>query len=169
MDARTQLPTGRHDPGSAVGRRHRSRRRATSFRYSEEARVSLLRRLVIAQEEERRRLARDLHDHLGQQLTSLRLKIEAIRHATTALPTVQSMLTQADALLSHIDRDIDFLSWELRPAALDDLGLMAVLDNYVRNGRGIRMFQRDSMPKASPRTASPRRSRPRSTGSRRKR
>ena len=110
----------------------RSGRQCDELRYSEEARIRLLRRLVIAQEEERRRIARDLHDHLGQRLTSLRLKLEAIRHTTTDLPAVQSMLTQADALLGHIDRDIDFLSWELRPAALDDLGLMAVLDNYVR-------------------------------------
>ena len=106
--------------------------RGDPLRNSEEARVSLLRRLVIAQEEERRRIARDLHDHLGQQLTSLRLKIEAIRHATATLPSAQSTLSDAEALLGQLDRDIDFLSWELRPAALDDLGLKAVLENYVR-------------------------------------
>ena len=104
---------------------------SAELRYSEEARVRLLRRLVIAQEEERRRIARDLHDHLGQQLTSLRLKLEAVRTVTPDLPDVQATLTQADALLTRIDGDIDFLSWELRPAALDDLGLKAVLENYV--------------------------------------
>ena len=108
-----------------------TRMESAELRYSEEARVRLLRRLVIAQEEERRRIARDLHDHLGQQLTSLRLKLEAVRTVTSELPNVQAALTQADALLTRIDRDIDFLSWELRPAALDDLGLKAVLDNYV--------------------------------------
>ena len=104
---------------------------SAELRYSEEARVRLLRRLVIAQEEERRRIARDLHDHLGQQLTSLRLKLEAVRTVTPGLPNVQSTLTQAEALLTRIDGDIDFLSWELRPAALDELGLKAVLENYV--------------------------------------
>jgi signal transduction histidine kinase len=92
----------------------------------------LLRRLVIAQEEERRRIARDLHDHLGQQLTSLRLKLEAVRTITPDLPHVHATLAQADSLLTRIDSDIDFLSWDLRPAALDDLGLKAVLENYVR-------------------------------------
>ena len=107
------------------------RAESAELRYSEEARVRLLRRLVIAQEEERRRIARDLHDHLGQQLTSLRLKLEAVRSVTPDMSGVQATLTQADALLTRIDRDIDFLSWELRPAALDDLGLKAVLENYV--------------------------------------
>jgi PAS domain S-box-containing protein len=102
------------------------------LRYSEEARVRLLRRLVIAQEEERRRIARDLHDHLGQQLTSLRLKIESIRNMTAGMAVVQAALAHFDTMLLQIDNDIDFLSWELRPAALDDLGLRAVLENYVR-------------------------------------
>jgi PAS domain S-box-containing protein len=107
-------------------------RDSVELRSSEAARVRLLRRLVIAQEEERRRIARDLHDHLGQQLTSLRLKLEAVRTITPELPHVHATLTQADALLARIDSDIDFLSWDLRPAALDDLGLKAVLENYVR-------------------------------------
>jgi PAS domain S-box-containing protein len=104
---------------------------SAELRSSEEARVRLLRRLVLAQEEERRRIAGDLHDHLGQQLTSLRLKIQAVRNATADLANVQATLVQADTQLTQIDRDIDFLSWELRPAALDDLGLKAVLANYV--------------------------------------
>ena len=106
-------------------------RRSAALRYSEAARVRLLRRLVVAQEEERRRIAADLHDHLGQQLTSLRLTFEALRRAAAPDSALASALTHADAILVQIDRDIDFLSWELRPAALDDLGLRAVLENYV--------------------------------------
>ena len=104
---------------------------SAELRYSEEERIRLLRRLVIAQEEERRRIARDLHDHLGQQLTSLRLKIDAIR-STPDVRVTETALQEIESLLGQIDRDIDFLSWELRPAALDDLGLGAVLENYVR-------------------------------------
>lgn len=101
-------------------------------RYSEEARLRLLRRLVIAQEEERRRIARDLHDHLGQQLTSLRLKIAAARRVAGPSAPAQEAFDAIDSMLEQVDRDVDFLSWELRPAALDDLGLVAVLENYVR-------------------------------------
>jgi PAS domain S-box-containing protein len=107
------------------------RAESAELKYSEEARVRLLRRLVIAQEEERRRIARDLHDHLGQQLTSLRLKIDAIRVAPD-LRTTEATLQDIESVLGQMDQDIDFLSWELRPAALDDLGLAAVLENYVR-------------------------------------
>jgi signal transduction histidine kinase len=48
------------------------------------------------------------------------------------VPPATAIVAQADAMLAQIDRDIDFLSWELRPAALDDLGLKAVLANYVQ-------------------------------------
>jgi PAS domain S-box-containing protein len=106
--------------------------RHAELRYSEEARVRLLRRLVVAQEEERRRIARDLHDHLGQQLTALRLKLESVQNAAADVPSARAPLVQAADLLTQIDRDIDFLSWELRPAALDEFGLTAVLDNYVK-------------------------------------
>src|SRR5436305_307030 len=49
---------------------------------AEAARVRLLRRLVVAQEDERRRIARDLHDDLGQQLTALRLSLEGLTRRT---------------------------------------------------------------------------------------
>jgi PAS domain S-box-containing protein len=131
MDAVEQTPAITEEARPIAERATSPRLESAELRSSEEARVRLLRRLVIAQEEERRRIARDLHDHLGQQLTSLRLKLEAVRTVTPGLPDAHATLTQADALLTQIDRDIDFLSWELRPAALDDLGLKAVLDNYV--------------------------------------
>jgi PAS domain S-box-containing protein len=105
---------------------------SAELRYSEEARLRLLRRLVVAQEQERRRIARDLHDHLGQQLTSLRLKVERARHLAGSSATVAKAFDEIESMLEHVDRDIDFLSWELRPAALDDLGLVRVLDQYVR-------------------------------------
>src|SRR5207237_5758099 len=90
--------------------------------------TNLLHRLVNAQEDERRRIARDLHDHFGQQLTALRLAIERARHGTAGQP---GALDQAFALTEQVSRDVEFLSWELRPAVLDELGLGAALPRFV--------------------------------------
>src|SRR6185503_1606404 len=75
----------------------------------------LLRALVTAQEDQRRRIARDLHDQLGQQLTALRLTLE-----------------RGLAIVSAVTEEVDFLAWELRPAVLDDLGLAAALPRFIR-------------------------------------
>jgi PAS domain S-box-containing protein len=96
---------------------------------AETSRARLLRRLVVAQEDERRRLARELHDGLGQRLTALRLMLEAFDADPSArpLPTATAL-----EMLARIDQDVDFIAWELRPAALDELGLVQVLETYVK-------------------------------------
>ena len=99
---------------------------------AEAGRNRLLRRLVVAQEEERRRIARDLHDDLGQRLTALRLSLEAVEASASGHGELFQPIRKALALLSGIDQGLDFLAWELRPAALDELGLVKVLENYVR-------------------------------------
>jgi signal transduction histidine kinase len=95
---------------------------------AEAVQTRLLRRLVMAQEEERRRIARDLHDDLGQRLTALRLVLEAIARERRDSP---DRITQALEMLAAIDQGVDFIAWELRPAALDQLGLTKVLETYV--------------------------------------
>lgn len=100
-------------------------------RQAESARSRLLRRLVVAQEDERRRLARELHDGLGQRLTALRLVLEAHRGSSGAAAEPDA-ITSALEMLGRIDEDVDFIAWELRPAALDELGLARVLDTYVK-------------------------------------
>jgi PAS domain S-box-containing protein len=95
---------------------------------AEAGRILLLRRLVVAQEEERRRIARDLHDDLGQRLTALRLSLESLETSADLSQAIGRSL----AMLAGIDQGLDFLAWELRPAALDELGLTKVLENYVR-------------------------------------
>ena len=96
---------------------------------AEASRARLLRRLVVAQEDERRRLAQDLHDGLGQRLTALRLILEGL----DGHPSGQSTETAtALEMLARIDQDVDFIAWELRPAALDEVGLARVLESYVK-------------------------------------
>lgn len=101
-------------------------------RQSETARVRILNQLVNAQEAERRRLARDLHDQLGQQLTALRLKLESLKGEAGKREKLQVDMDQLLDLTSQLDSDVDFLAWQLRPVALDDLGLADALRVYVR-------------------------------------
>ncbi|HEY9232072.1 MAG TPA: PAS domain-containing protein, partial [Blastocatellia bacterium] len=90
-----------------------------------------IRRLVSALEDERRRMSRELHDHLGQQLTALKLRLESLV-AKSGYAAFRDDIEKARTLVESIDQDIDFMAWELRPAALDDLGLPAALANFVQ-------------------------------------
>ncbi len=92
----------------------------------------MLQKMVGAQEDERKRIARDLHDHLGQQITALKLKLEAVRKMSENDVELSAKIDETQLIAKHIDADLDFLAWELRPAALDDLGLLAALENYVK-------------------------------------
>jgi PAS domain S-box-containing protein len=93
--------------------------------------MALLRRLVTAQEEERARISRDLHDQLGQQMTALRLSLDRQRERCPA--ELRGELDRAIGMAAAMDREVDFLAWELRPAALDDLGLGAALERFLRD------------------------------------
>jgi len=96
-----------------------------------ERRAERTRELVVTQEEERRRIARDLHDHLGQQLTALRLSLAVCKERASGDDTLQQQLAKAELVATRLDADIEFLAWELRPSQLDR-GLAAAVDTYVR-------------------------------------
>ncbi|HEX8028144.1 MAG TPA: ATP-binding protein [Vicinamibacterales bacterium] len=88
---------------------------------------TLLSRLVSVQEEERRRLARNLHDHLGQQLSALRLGLTSLRGDGSSPEQTAKRLAGVERLVGDLDRDVTYLAWDLRPVALDELGLQAAL------------------------------------------
>jgi two-component system CheB/CheR fusion protein len=98
----------------------------------EKSRVRLLRQIVRTQEDERRRIARDIHDQLGQQMTALRLNLGALEQGCSEDEEMRRKLDQTKAIAEQLDADVDFLAWELRPAALDDIGLSEALGNFVR-------------------------------------
>lgn len=103
----------------------------TAQRQLEQARQITMERLVKVQEEERRRLARNLHDQLGQQLTALRLALTMAREGQH--PGARSQgFELMDQIVSQLDRDVDSLAWELRPAALDDVGLEPAIKEFLR-------------------------------------
>ncbi len=83
-----------------------------------------------AQEEERARVARELHDEVNQSLTGLLLRLEAVREA--APPGLEPELAETRALASQAMRELLSLARQLRPTALDDLGLTAAIAGQVK-------------------------------------
>ncbi|HSS33552.1 MAG TPA: histidine kinase [Solirubrobacterales bacterium] len=84
---------------------------------------------LAAQEEERARVARDLHDEVNQSLTGLLLRLEAAREA--APPELEAELAETKALANQAMRELLSLARQLRPTALDDLGLAAAVAGQV--------------------------------------
>jgi two-component system sensor histidine kinase UhpB len=80
---------------------------------------------LAAQEEERARVARDLHDEVNQSLTGLLLRLEAVRE--DAPPGIAAELAETKALANRAMQELLTLARQLRPTALDDLGLKAAL------------------------------------------
>ena len=98
---------------------------------AETARAQLLQRLVTAQEEERRRISRELHDQMGQQIAALMLGLKTLRTSSNALLPADKQLQKLYELTNQLAEEVHHLARELRPAALDDLGLHTALSNYV--------------------------------------
>jgi signal transduction histidine kinase len=98
---------------------------------SAQERAVLLDRTVTAQEAERRRIARELHDSLGQYLTALRLGFSAIEPHCACDPTAQQKLAELKTLAAALGRELNRIAWELRPMALDDLGLHRAVTQYL--------------------------------------
>src|SRR5215471_3205051 len=92
-------------------------------------RAALARRLLAVQDEERHRIARDLHDNIGQQITSLRLMLDVISMAHLDA-NARARVRQSLSIVEQLDHDLDFLTSELRPASLD-LGITAAVQQFV--------------------------------------
>jgi two-component system, NarL family, sensor histidine kinase UhpB len=87
-------------------------------------------KLVLrAQEEERRRLARDLHDEVNQALTAILLRLEALSHAA---PSVGGEVAELKKLVNQAMAELLHLARQLRPTALDDHGLVPALESQLR-------------------------------------
>jgi PAS domain S-box-containing protein len=100
---------------------------------AERQRMRLLARLAVAEESERRRIARDLHDQLGQQLTALRLTLEMLKVQSVGHADLRAQVETLQELARQLDQDVAFRVWELRPTALQDEGLHSALTKYVHN------------------------------------
>ena len=95
---------------------------------------TLSRRVLTVQEEERRAVARELHDELGQVLTAVRLNLQTLRRRA-ADPALGPVFEDGLALLETAIAEVRALSTRLRPTILDDLGLEAALRSHLERSR----------------------------------
>ncbi len=95
-------------------------------------REETLRNLIEAQEMERRRLARDIHDHVGQHMTALRLELARALTWADENSELQIQLERIQEHAHQVDQDLSFLAFELRPREIDELGLVSALEDLVR-------------------------------------
>jgi PAS domain S-box-containing protein len=96
---------------------------------AEAERLKLLEHLIDAEEQERRRIARELHDQMGQDLTGLSLRLKSLE------PQVhdegRSLLRSLQSLTAQMGSNLHRIALELRPTALDDVGLLRALETYI--------------------------------------
>lgn len=93
-------------------------------------------RLVMAREEERRRLRRDLHDGLGPRLSSLALQLAAARNRVVDDPVAADLLADLKTQTQEAVADIRRLIYALRPPALDELGLIGAIREHAARSTG---------------------------------
>jgi PAS domain S-box-containing protein len=121
-------------------------------RAGRERQRKLAKSLVDIQEAERRRIAKELHDHLGQILTGLQFMLETTKNQASG--TQRSNLEEIQNAVSDIIREVREMSLNLRPSMLDDMGLLPTLlwhiDRYTSQ-TGIRVnFRYDDFPNRLP-------------------
>jgi len=88
--------------------------------------------VILAQENERQRIARELHDSVSQSLTSLLVGLQNLRTAQAASDQ-QSQISSLHTIITQTLDETRSLAWQLRPSALDELGLEGALERYVQD------------------------------------
>jgi two-component system sensor histidine kinase UhpB len=120
--------------------------------YREQVR-GLSRQVLAAQEEERQRIARELHDETAQSLTSLLIGLRVIEKVTTP-QELRSRISDLRAQTGRTLEEVRKMAVDLRPSALDDLGLVAALqgytDEFARRSRASVEFQVSAMEERLP-------------------
>ncbi|HEV2357318.1 MAG TPA: GAF domain-containing sensor histidine kinase [bacterium] len=97
----------------------------------ERSRGELIKRLLTAQEDERRRIARELHDETGQSITALIVNLDIARAAAEGVPQIAEALDRLKDLAEGTLEEVRKLIYDLRPTVLDDLGLTSALRWYA--------------------------------------
>src|SRR6185369_5563575 len=112
-------------------------------RHMQEQLRLLSRQLLLAQEEERKKISRELHDVIAQTLTSINVRLTALRkEATLNTKGIERSIERTQKLVEHSVNIVHRFARELRPTVLDDLGLIPALHSFMKSFRaetGIRV------------------------------
>src|SRR5260221_7571674 len=92
---------------------------------------ALSKRLLEVQEEERTRIAREIHDDLGQRLTALKIDVGGLIQAVPPQAGLEPMIGRIRRALDETFQATHRLAAELRPPALDDFGFLAALESDI--------------------------------------
>ncbi len=95
------------------------------------SRDGLIKKLISSQEEERKRVARELHDNTGQSLSTLMLSLHFLEHSETE-EDFKYKIEEFRSLLQQAIDQVRFVSWQLSPTPLDKLGLVEAVQSFVR-------------------------------------
>ena len=129
-------------------------RAAVAVDLSERVASDALRRVVTAQELERQRLARELHDETGQALTSILLGLKSVEDAKSSTEASVAAGRLRELVVTTL-QDVRRLAVELRPKALDDFGLVSALERLVETFREQTGIQVDLEPRLGEERLSP--------------
>ncbi len=112
---------------------HYSRLLVQSQHLQEQLR-SLSRQLLLAQEEERKKISRELHDEVAQVLTGINLELVALKHAATInTADIRRKIANTQRLVEKSVNIVHRFARNLRPTILDDLGLIPALHSFVKS------------------------------------
>src|SRR6202008_4401248 len=104
----------------------------TERRLAEAALANVSRKLIEAQEQERIRIGRELHDDIGQRLALVAVELQQLHENSVILPDVRSRMGEFEKQISEIATDIQSLSHELHSAKLQYLGIAAAMRGFCR-------------------------------------
>ena len=104
----------------------------TERKLAEAALANVSRKLIEAQEQERTRIGRELHDDIGQRLALLAIELQQLHEDSLSLPEVRSRMGELQKQISEIATDIQSLSHELHSAKLEYLGIAAAMRGFCK-------------------------------------
>lgn len=105
------------------------RNEVTSLKQAEKDLKKMMVKVMEVQEEERKRISRELHDGLGQSLFSFMIQIDHLIAHHNELEALQQLRNEVSGMM----QDVRSMAWNLRPSVLDDLGVGPAIRTYIEN------------------------------------